>query len=139
MSNEQDNQAGAAGSVEQVIRADGRYRLEAFNFLHEALALAVKEAHGAQAGRSDRDSHVSGQRLCRSIQDLARQRYGLMAGAIFRHWGIHSSLDFGKMVYLLIDHGFMRRTAEDSLDDFRDVFDLGDLERDYAIGLKEDQ
>jgi len=30
----------------------------------------------------------------------------------------------GNMVYLLIDHGFMRKTEEDSIEDFRDVFDF---------------
>jgi uncharacterized repeat protein (TIGR04138 family) len=28
------------------------------------------------------------------------------------------------MVYLLVEHNFMRKTAEDSLEDFRDVFDF---------------
>ncbi len=28
------------------------------------------------------------------------------------------------MVYLLIDHDFMKKTDEDSLEDFRDVFDF---------------
>ena len=30
------------------------------------------------------------------------------------------------MVYLLIRHGFMRKTEEDSIEDFRDVYDFRD-------------
>jgi len=34
-------------------------------------------------------------------------------------------------VYLLIQHEFMRKTEEDSIEDFRDVFDL---DKDLAPG-----
>ncbi|RKY23942.1 MAG: hypothetical protein DRP83_08380 [Planctomycetota bacterium] len=142
MPNEQENpQAGSdqARNIEKVIMDDGRYRLEAFNFLHEGLARAVKDVHGAKAGQGDRDNHISGQKLCESLRDLARERYGLMAPVILRHWGVQGSIDFGQMVYLLIEHGFMRRTEEDSLEDFRDVFDLGDFDTTHSIRLKEDK
>ena len=83
--------------------------------------------------------HVSGQVLCESLRDLARERFGLMAPAVLKRWGIHGSVDFGKMVYLLIEHGLMRKTDEDSVEDFRDVFDLNrDFDTTDEIRLRED-
>jgi uncharacterized repeat protein (TIGR04138 family) len=118
-------------SIEQLILQDGRYRLEAFSFLHEGLARAVRTVHGQ--GES---SHVTGQQLCNALRDLARQRYGLMSAAVLRRWGIHGSIDFGHMVYLLIEHGLMRKTEEDSVEDFRDQFDLpGDFDTSEEISL----
>lgn len=124
---EQSSQEAQAG-VEQIILSDGRYRLEAFSFLHEGLAQAVKAIHGGEkAGPS---SHVTGQQLCENLKNLARDRYGLLAPTVLRRWGVRGSIDFGQMVYLLIEHGLMRKTDDDSIEDFRDNFDL---DRDFDI------
>ena len=48
----------------------------------------------------------------------------MLAGAVLRKWNVRSTLDFGNMVYLLVENGLMHKTAEDSLEDFRDVFDF---------------
>ena len=120
--------------IESILQADGRYKLEAYSFLHEALARAVQDVHG---GSGD-SNHVTGQELCAALRDLAIDRYGLMAPAVFRSWGIRQSLDFGQMVYLLIEHNVMRKTDEDSLDDFRDVFDLDrDFQNTDSITMSE--
>ena len=68
--------------------------------------------------------HVSGQQLCTGMRDLAVRRWGLLAGTVLRRWGIRSTLDFGRIVYALIDAGMMSRTPDDSLDDFKAVFDF---------------
>jgi uncharacterized repeat protein (TIGR04138 family) len=125
----------AEASIEEVILADGRYRLEAYGFLHESLARAVRDVYGGEAGAG---GHVSGQQLAESFRRLAMDRYGLMAPAVLRRWGIHASIDIGQMVYLLIDNGFMRKTEDDSVEDFRDVFDLDrDFDTSDEIHLKE--
>ena len=107
--------------IEDVIAADGRYRMEAFGFLHEALKKSVQEHH---PDPEDAEKHVTGQQLCLSIRDLALDRWGMMAPAVLKHWNIQGSIDFGNMVYLLIEHNYMRKTDDDSVEDFRDIFDL---------------
>jgi len=109
-------------AMEDVILEDGRYPLEAFSFLHEGLNKAVQEVHGEQAASVGR--HVTGRDICHSIKALAEERWGMMAKTVLHKWNIHATIDFGKMVYLLIDHGFMRKTDEDSIEDFRDVYDF---------------
>lgn len=107
----------------RLIQADGRYPLDAFEFLHDALETAARTVHGKSPAEPGK-RHVSGQQLCESLRDLAIQRWGLLAPTVLGRWRIHSTLDFGNMVYLLVNNGFMQKTDEDSLDDFRDVYDF---------------
>jgi len=111
-------------SMEEVIRADGRYPPEAYAFLHEGLARAVKAAHGEEAAEPAGQRHVTGRQLCLAMRDLAVERWGLLAPTVLARWNIRSTIDFGNMVYLLIRHSFMKRTEGDSIEDFRDVFDF---------------
>ncbi|MCE5279681.1 MAG: Minf_1886 family protein [Planctomycetaceae bacterium] len=116
-------------SMDDVILADGRYPLEAFRFLHEGLEQAVEKVHGGTSG-SQGQHHVTGRQMCEALRDLAAQRWGMLAPLVLGRWNIKSTLDFGRMVYLLIEHQFMKKTAEDSLEDFSDVFNLPHAFRD---------
>ncbi len=127
--------------MEEVIREDGRYPLEAFAFLHDGLGQAVRSAHGeppetppAEPGQR----HVTGAQLCCSLRDAAVERWGLLARTVLRRWNIHATIDFGNMVYLLIENRYMKRTAEDSIEDFRDVYPFDEaFERAYDFEVKE--
>ncbi|MFA6132880.1 MAG: Minf_1886 family protein [Phycisphaerae bacterium] len=120
--------------IMEVIKADGRYPPEAFAFLlNEGLPRAVREVYGtdAAAAKSDLTSprehhHVSGKQLCLSLRDQALEKWGLLAPTVLESWNIRATLDFGNMVYLLIKHNLMQKTAEDRIDDFRDVFDFNE-------------
>ena len=124
-------------SMEQVILEDGRYPLEAFSFLHDGLSKAVREIYGEEA-RSEGQRHVTGRQLCEAMRDLAIERWGMLARTVLSKWHIHETIDFGNMVYLLVESGFMRKTDEDSIEDFRDVYDFDKAFRDYkTFELKE--
>ncbi len=68
--------------------------------------------------------HVSGQQLCMGLRSLAMQNYGLLAPTVLRGWGVRSTEDFGKIVYAMVDAGLLRTSENDSLDDFRGVYDF---------------
>ena len=110
-------------AMTRLILADGRYPLDAFEFLHEGLELAAQTRYGDELSEGGH-RHVSGEQLCQGLRSHAIRRWGPLARTVLAHWGIHSTLDFGEMVYLLVDNGFMQKTADDSLEDFRDVFDF---------------
>lgn len=104
------------------------YPPDAFAFVREGLHLAATRVHGSEpemvnpalAGKR----HVSGKELCEALRDLAIQRWGLMAATVLDSWHIHGTLDFGKIVYAMIDNQLMQKTDGDSLEDFRDAFDF---------------
>jgi len=120
-------------SIDDVIRRDGRYPPEAYGFLHEGLNRASKEIHGDASGMPEGARHVTGAQLCNALKDLAVERWGRLAPIVLGRWNIRQTLDFGKMVYLLIDFNFMKKTETDSIEDFRDVYDFRD-----AFGPRDD-
>ncbi len=112
-------------TIQQVVLEDGRYPLDAFVFLHEALARAVDDEFGEEPRDPELGSHhVTGPQLCLALRDEALERWGMLAAAVLRKWNVRATLDFGNMVYLLVNNGLMHKTEEDSLEDFRDIFDF---------------
>jgi uncharacterized repeat protein (TIGR04138 family) len=47
-----------------------------------------------------------------------------MVMTVFENWGIHSSEDIGNMVFNLIGAGIFGKTEEDSIEDFKNVYDF---------------
>lgn len=94
----------------------GVFRPDAYFFVMEALELAV--------AASPEGGHVTGEDLLVSVRDLGRERFGVMAPDVFRAWGVRTTLDFGRVVFHLVDAGLMSRRERDSLSDFIDKFDF---------------
>lgn len=83
------------------------------------------DGSGAMVSGMHSDSrHVSGQQLCLGLRDYAIKRYGMMAPAVLRSWNLRRTDDFGRIVFAMIEHGLMSKTAEDTLEDFQAVYDF---------------
>ena len=126
-------QTGLRRRLERAIRRDGRYAPEAFEFLHSGLALAARRKHGPDA--DERPRHVSGEELCYALRHIARQRWGLLAREVLRHWNIHRTRDFGEMVYLLIDLGIMGKRDSEDIAEFDEVYGFRAAFESYQIKL----
>lgn len=115
-----------------LVGAAGPYPVEAFQFVQHGLGHTVErvEKYGGLEGHGQ---HVSGQQLCMGLRDFAIQQYGLLAPAVLRRWNVLRTEDFGRIVFTLIEHGYMSKTDEDTLDDFRGVFDFSDGFSDEAL------
>jgi len=107
-------------------RVAGPFPREAFQFVRDGLAHTVGMIHGeGQNGDAgDESKHISGQQLCLGLRDYAIERYGRLARLVLDHWGFRSTDDFGRIVFAMVEVGLMRKTEEDSLDDFRAVYDF---------------
>ena len=80
--------------------------------------------------------HVSGQELCEAMRIYAHKQYGLLAKNVLNHWRIHSTRDFGEIVFNLIEIGEMRKTPHDCRGDFDNVFDFEQgFESGFEISL----
>jgi uncharacterized repeat protein (TIGR04138 family) len=123
-----------------VLIRDSRYSIDAYLFVLQALDYARRlkierreqrnKRRLATTGRPAksierrRKEHVTGQELCRGARDLALRQYGLLAWPLLQSWGIHSTSDFGEIVYNMIASGDLEKTPDDARGDFDDVFDL---------------
>lgn len=108
--------------LRKIALQDGRYSPDAFVFLFESLDVAVRMA--GKEGRTGASRHVTGQEVLAGMREHALARFGPLAAHVWRQWGIRETLDWGKVVFLLIDHNLLKRQDEDKLEDFRDGFDF---------------
>jgi len=101
---------------------DGRYAPEAYAFLFESLDPAVKLAGREAAEGVDR--HVTGQELLAGMRQHASELFGPLAAEVWRRWGVRESLDWGRIVFLLVEAGMLNRQENDTIEDFRSTLDF---------------
>ncbi len=146
----------------KLLAGDNRYKIEAYQFVgagleyaQEVLGLgtpnpAASPAHAGPKRKRARGKrvaddearpvrHVSGQELCWALKELAHQQYGRMAKLVLASWGLHSTSDFGEIVYNLIEIKKMSKSEHDRRQDFDNVYDFNQaLVQDYAIRKEEE-
>lgn len=157
----------------QLLKEDTRYRMEAYQFVREALSFGQRFQDGDdlddesaedlelecyeddddldeddldddlddgledeldddlddefedwEAEEESEERHLTGQILCQAIRQYASQQYGLLAKVVLNSWGIHTTGDFGEIVYNLIGIGMMRKSRSDRREDFDDQYDF---------------
>lgn len=108
----------------ELTRADSRYAYEAYEFVCEAVGFTQDRLGRVDPEAAEDENHVSGGELLRGACAMAIRDYGMMAPVVFRRWGIHTTDDFGTLVFKLIEAGRLSRSDNDDPEDFRDVFDL---------------
>ena len=99
-----------------LVRKDTRYKFEAYTFIMSALDFTVEKIK--------RPRHVTGQELLEGIREYGLQQFGPMTRAVFEHWGIMTTEDFGRIVFNMVDAGLLGKTREDSMEDFKDGYDF---------------
>jgi uncharacterized repeat protein (TIGR04138 family) len=110
--------------VERLAERPGACRVEAYYWVLRALEYTRQ--------RHRRAGHVSGRELAEGARDLALEEFGPMAFDVLGHWGLRRTADIGRIVYDFIEEGILRRTDEDSIEDFTDVYDFHEaFVRDY--------
>jgi len=102
--------------VEEIIRKDPRYKPDVYSFVMQALWFTQKKIA--------RTGHVTGRELLVGIKELGLEQYGPMAKVVFNHWGVQKTDDFGAIVFNMVDAGLMQKTDEDSVEDFKGVYDF---------------
>jgi uncharacterized repeat protein (TIGR04138 family) len=117
----------------KAIRAKaGPFPMPAYQFVRDGLAHTMRMVHGEGEMGPEASRHISGQQLCLGLRDFAIRQYGAMARTVLASWHIRSTLDFGKIVFAMIDAGMMRKTDEDNFEDFEDVFDFDEAFADLT-------
>jgi uncharacterized repeat protein (TIGR04138 family) len=89
-----------------------------------ALPERIQEIVERAGGPAAFNRHVSGQELCWGLRDYALHRWGLMSQTVLRRWHIQKTMDFGNIVFALIEAGMLRKQPSDRIEDFEDVYDF---------------
>ncbi len=114
---------GFAEALDSIVVTDPRYQREAYIFLRDALDFTTKQQKKAK-GTTVR--HVSGPELLGGVRQYALKEFGPMVLTVFENWGVHSTEDIGHMVFNLIGAGIFGKTDEDSIEDFKNIYDFQD-------------
>ena len=102
--------------IQKLIDRRSGYKFEAYSFVLAALHYTMISLPNPR--------HITGQEFCDGIRRYAIDQYGPLARTVLEYWGVHETVDFGKIVFALVEVGLMRKTEEDTLDDFRGVYDF---------------
>src|SRR6201997_4080222 len=112
---------GFAEALESVLGRDTRYHRDGYIFLRDALDFTTKQQKKIK-GVSVR--HVTGPELLDGVRQYALKEFGPMVMTVFDNWGLRSCEDVGHMVFNLIGAGVFGKTEEDSIEDFKAVYDF---------------
>jgi uncharacterized repeat protein (TIGR04138 family) len=115
---------GFAEALDSIVASDPRYQRDAYVFLRDALDFTTKQQKKIK-GVSVR--HVTGPELLGGVRHYALKEFGPMVMTVFDNWGIHSCEDIGNMVFNLIGAGIFGKTEEDSIEDFKNVYDFKEV------------
>jgi uncharacterized repeat protein (TIGR04138 family) len=138
----------------QLLREDTRYKPEAYEFVRVALSYAQNVLQMGAPSPTDIEEqqieeqqieeqpqvepHLTGQQLCEAIRLYAIEQYGYMAKVVLNNWGLHTTSDFGEIVYNLIRIGEMKKSKSDRREDFNDVYDFNEaFQRCFEITMPE--
>ncbi|MFA7255753.1 MAG: Minf_1886 family protein [Candidatus Omnitrophota bacterium] len=111
--------------IEEILEKNSSYKFEAYTFVLAAL-------HDTVTGLK-KPRHITGQELAQGIRKYALDQFGPMVMTVLHHWGIRKTLDFGKIVFALIDVQLLSKQPEDKLEDFDKVYEFEEAFGKYKI------
>lgn len=112
-----------AEALESILMDDPRYAETAYHFIREALDHTIRSLEKPQEGPG---RHVSGRELLDGIREYAIGEFGPLTMTVLEEWGIRECIDFGHIVFNLVDKGVLGKTDQDRVEDFADGYDFED-------------
>jgi uncharacterized repeat protein (TIGR04138 family) len=58
------------------------------------------------------------------MRSYAKATFGPLAAQVWRSWGVHDTVDWGRIVFLLVDNEMLNRQESDTIEDFADGYDF---------------
>ena len=112
---------GFAEALDSIVASDPRYSRDAYVFLRDALDFTTKQQKKVKGAPI---RHVAGPELLEGVRQYALKEFGPMVITVFSYWGVRCCEDIGHMVFNLIGAGIFGKTEEDSIEDFKSVYDF---------------
>ncbi len=123
MNRQEANRQMAMEARLRALAKDSVYALEAFEFIYFGLQRAMKEP----------GVHVSGEDLCIALKQGGVDLFGYMAKTVFNQWGVHTTADWGKIVFTLVDAEMLGKQDSDEQHEFENVYDFEELELKFQF------
>ncbi len=105
--------------IDKIVEHDTRYHRDAYVFLRHALEFSQKIV-----GKKGEARHVTGHELLTGIREYALGQFGPMAFTVLEEWGIHSTEDFGEIVFSMIEHNLLAKQETDTREEFKNAYNF---------------
>ena len=102
--------------VQEICLKDSRYKPDAYEFVLQGLEFTRKKLK--------KTAHLTGAELARGLRDYAINQYGPLALSVLARWGVNQTIDFGNIVFNMVEMKLLSKTKEDNLLDFNRVYDF---------------
>jgi uncharacterized repeat protein (TIGR04138 family) len=112
---------GFAEALDAIVASDSRYQRDAYVFLRDSLDYTTKQQKKIKGAPV---RHVAGPALLEGVRQYALREFGPLVVTVFSYWGIRCCEDIGHMVFNLIGAGIFGKTEDDSIEDFKSVYDF---------------
>ena len=112
--------------IENLAECDGRYKSDAYLFVYDALEYTVQKLGRDKDTLTEEKRHISGRDLLFGISEYSADQFGPLTCSVFAHWGVEQTRDFGEIVFNLVGANLLRKTDEDRIEDFVDVYDFAE-------------
>ncbi|MCK5850314.1 MAG: hypothetical protein KAH23_05315 [Kiritimatiellae bacterium] len=109
--------------INSICTEDQRYQSDAYFFVREALDFTSKTLDKPADGPG---KHITGHELLDGMRLYALQEFGPMTMRVLNQWGIHTTADFGEIVFNLVKSKTLGKTEEDKIEDFTNCYDFND-------------
>jgi len=106
-------------ALAEIRRRDGKYNERAYVFVLAALEYAQTRLPARR--------HLTGVELAWACRDFALEQFGMLAATVLTYWGIQTTDDFGRIVFILIEVGLLARQPSDRIEDFERVYEFGEV------------
>ena len=103
-------------TINTICKRNRRYKPESYLFVLAALHFTISQLPERR--------HITGQELLDGIRIYGLDQFGPLTRQVFQHWGIEKTVDFGRIVFSLVEAKLLGKTEEDSLADFQRVYDF---------------
>lgn len=122
-------------TLNDVMREDQRYPLDAYEFVYEAIEFA-KRTLARQENTARTIRHITPAQLVEGVRDLALERYGYLAREVLRRWNIHTSSDVGEIIFNLVRTGDVELGPGETRADFDGLCDyMEELAQRFRIAV----
>ncbi|MBF0484437.1 MAG: hypothetical protein HQL25_07005 [Candidatus Omnitrophica bacterium] len=102
--------------VNNICEQDTRYKPEVYEFVMEALTYTQKKYKIVK--------HATSEELLKGIKDYSIELFGPLAMTVFNFWGVKDTVDFGNIVFNMVNNKVLTKTEQDKIEQFKDGFDF---------------
>ena len=104
--------------IETLAKTAGSFPVQLYLLVFEAINKALLNH------RKTRLEPITASELAKAMADIMQEQFGPFASHLLRQWGVHSTSEFGKAVYELVDANLLALNEGDSITDFDGLFPL---------------